>query len=106
MGNAEIPLNKPLIDFPSIEPSRMRGTWWWGTLFCDECGFDPQPELSGIAARSRLDVHHKHPLAEEGVRPHDAQGFRAALPHLPSARTSTAEGGKTRGSGSPDGETV
>ena len=57
--------------------ARRRG----GTLFCDECGFDPQhrPELRGIVARSCFDVHHKHPLAE-GVRRTTHKDFALLCP--------------------------
>ena len=37
-----------------------------GTLFCDDCSFDPasRTDLAGVSPRSCLDVHHKHPLVE------------------------------------------
>jgi 5-methylcytosine-specific restriction protein A len=40
-----------------------------GKLCCDRCGFDPstRADLSGVRARTLLDVHHKNPL-EEGKR--------------------------------------
>ena len=40
-----------------------------GTLYCDECGFDPSTVsgIDGILPRSLLDVHHLHPL-DEGAR--------------------------------------
>ena len=46
-----------------------RGRRRAGTLFCDDCGFDPLKVegLDSVSPRSLLDVHHKHPLAE-GVR--------------------------------------
>jgi 5-methylcytosine-specific restriction protein A len=40
-----------------------------GKLCCDRCGFDSsaRADLSGVRARTLLDVHHKNPL-EEGKR--------------------------------------
>ena len=37
-----------------------------GTLFCDECGFDPAERLKGtsVSPRSVLDAHHRTPLEE------------------------------------------
>lgn len=52
-----------------------------GTLFCDDCGFDPshRTDLIGIKPRSCLDVHHKHPLAE-GQRRTNLDDFALLCP--------------------------
>jgi 5-methylcytosine-specific restriction protein A len=52
-----------------------------GTLFCDDCGFDPtkRTDLKLVRARSLLDVHHKKPL-EEGRRRTTVEDFGLLCP--------------------------
>ena len=52
-----------------------------GSLFCDDCGFDPSTVLDPKIAspRSVLDVHHKHPL-DEGVRYTQVNDFALLCP--------------------------